>query len=140
MSTVHIVCEENLDTPVDLDTLQTCLESVLSDHGETGTVSILLTNNTTLHRLNKEYRNIDAPTDVLSFDLRDPVHPEAEELGELYISVEKARIQADEANRPFAQELTHLAVHGVLHLLGFDHDTDASYAHMRDEENRYLSL
>jgi probable rRNA maturation factor len=86
-----------------------------------------------LHQLNLEYRGIDTPTDVLAFsareDLREPgvvfvVAPEAEAyLGDVIISYPRATRQAEVAGHSVANELCLLAVHGVLHLLGYDHAT-----------------
>ena len=106
------------------------------------TASIVLTDDETIRALNRDFREVDRPTDVLSFplaevdDLRDP---DAEVfLGEIYISLETARAQAAEARRPFADEVAHLTVHGLLHLLGFDHHTAAARRKMVSLERRVL--
>ena len=78
-----------------------------------------------IHALNRDYRRVDRPTDVLSFSMREgeggALHPEL--LGDVVISVETAARQAAEAARPLAAELLHLAVHGLAHLCGYDHAT-----------------
>jgi probable rRNA maturation factor len=79
-------------------------------------VSILLTDDTGIKELNNLYRNIDRPTDVLSFPMKDPYM-----LGDIVISVERAREQAACYGVPFDEELARLIVHGTLHLLGYDH-------------------
>ena len=106
------------------------------------TASIVLTDDETIRALNRDFREVDRPTDVLSFplaevdDLRDP---DAEVfLGEIYISLETARAQAAEARRPFADEIAHLTVHGLLHLLGFDHHTAAARRKRVSLERRVL--
>ena len=124
---------------LDLEYTQTLAAQVLADHEATGEVTILLTDDRHLQDLNREFRNIDSPTDVLSFELTDPVHPESDTLGELYISLDRAASQAMEAQRPLSEEVTHLAIHGVLHLLGFDHQTDTDHLEMVRRETRYLS-
>jgi len=98
------------------------------------TVSLVLTGDEGIRALNRDYREVDRPTDVLAFPLADPSEledPEGEVfLGEIYISVETARAQARAAGRPFAREVAHLAVHGLLHLVGHDHPTGAARRRM----------
>ncbi|MBI3972344.1 MAG: rRNA maturation RNase YbeY [Chloroflexi bacterium] len=112
---------------------------------------LLLAGDETLHSLNREFRGIDRPTDVLSFaQLEDhpreagfvspPGEPGApRHLGDIAISVERARRQAGEYGHSFERELAYLLVHGVLHLLGYDHDTDEDQAAMRQVEESALS-
>lgn len=79
-------------------------------------VSVLLTGNGRIRELNAVYRKIDRPTDVLSFPMEDPYM-----LGDIVISVEKARAQAGEFGVSLDEEMARLLVHGLLHLLGYDH-------------------
>ena len=76
-----------------------------------------------IHRLNRDYRGIDRPTDVISFALEDvhDIKTEVRVLGDIYISIDKAKEQAKEYGHSFKRELCFLAVHGLLHLLGYDH-------------------
>ncbi len=78
-----------------------------------------------VHELNKTYRNIDRPTDVLSFS-EEYIIPGTSTvyLGDIAISYPTARIQAEQAGHPVINELSLLAIHGVLHLLGFDHQDE----------------
>jgi probable rRNA maturation factor len=80
----------------------------------------LLTNNDELRRLNHEFRGKDEPTDVLSFPSASP----AGELGDIAISVDRAQEQADSYGHALSAEVQILLLHGVLHLLGHDHETD----------------
>jgi probable rRNA maturation factor len=80
----------------------------------------LLTGDAELRRLNRDFRAIDAPTDVLSFPSASP----AGELGDIAISVDRARDQADSYGHELSDEVQILLLHGVLHLLGHDHETD----------------
>lgn len=82
-------------------------------------LSVSLTNDRELHRLNKEFANEDHATDVLSFEQHAPL------LGDVVISVETAARQAKAARHSLLAELFHLATHGVVHLLGYDHATKA---------------
>ncbi len=86
--------------------------------------NVIITDNEYIHKLNKEYRNIDRETDVITFALEDDkMFPKLENrvLGDIYISVDKAHSQAIEYGHSFKREICFLAVHGFLHLLGYDH-------------------
>jgi probable rRNA maturation factor len=94
-------------------------------------LSIVVCDDPFIHELNKQYRNVDRPTDVLSFP-SDETDPESgfRYLGDIIISLPHAIAQASEAGHPLADELSMLAIHGVLHLLGFDHTTDVEKKEM----------
>jgi len=81
-----------------------------------GRVDIILVGNALLHRLNRRFRKKDAPTDVLSFNFDLP-----DFLGEIYISLPRVRQQAKTYDCSFSEELWRLTVHGLFHLLGYDH-------------------
>ena len=87
--------------------------------------NIIIIDNPTIHKINKEYRDKDAPTDVISFALEDDktvIEPDGVRiLGDIYISIDKVHDQALEYGHSFKRELSFLAVHGLLHLLGYDH-------------------
>lgn len=105
-------------------------------------VSIVLTGDEAVRALNRDFREVDKPTDVLSFPLADPEalrDPETPVfLGEIYISLDTARAQARGARRTFAREVAHLMVHGVLHLLGYDHHRTGDRKRMWAEERRVM--
>lgn len=84
-------------------------------------VSVLLTDDREIHALNRTYRGLDAPTDVLAFALDEGLGPRDAGLGDVVISVERARAQAKSRRVDLDRELELLAVHGTLHLLGYDH-------------------
>ncbi len=85
--------------------------------------NVIIVDNDYIHKLNKEYRNIDRETDVISFALEDDktFNPEERVLGDIYISIDKAKSQSEEYGHSLKRELCFLAVHGMLHLLGYDH-------------------
>jgi probable rRNA maturation factor len=86
--------------------------------------NVILVDNNYIHELNKNYRKIDRETDVITFALEDNEEVNEEEhrlLGDIYISVDKAKSQALEYGHSFKREICFLAVHGFLHLLGYDH-------------------
>jgi len=86
--------------------------------------NIIIVDNEYIHKINKEYRGIDRPTDVISFALEDEkdfIEYEFRVLGDIYISLDKAKEQANMYGHSFLRELSFLTVHGLLHLLGYDH-------------------
>ncbi len=91
-------------------------------------ISVSLVDNERIHALNRQYRNVDRPTDVLSFPLGEngeyDVNPEtgAKLLGDIVISVEQAEIQSQQFGHSFRREIAFLTVHSMLHLLGYDHE------------------
>ncbi len=85
-------------------------------------VSFIIVNNEEIHKINKEYRNIDRPTDVISFAVMDGNNHQLDyELGDIYLSYEKIIEQAKEYNHSNIREFSFLITHGMLHLLGYDH-------------------
>ena len=98
-------------------------------------VSILLTNDEEIQNLNRDYRGMNRPTDVLSFALREGEGARfaGDELGDLVVSMETAERQARRAKRGVIDEVTMLLAHGLLHLLGWDHQTRAEDARMRSK-------
>jgi probable rRNA maturation factor len=109
--------------------------------GETE-LSIVLTGDAQIQKLNAEFRHKDAPTDVLAFAMREGEGGHLHEgiLGDVVVSVDTARIQAARVGRDVLAEVTMLLAHGVLHLLGWDHDTHAKDVRMRAETARLCTL
>lgn len=116
-------------------------------------IDVLLTDDAGIHTINREMRKVDRPTDVLSFpefDLHPGEKPGAEDadpgtglvpLGDMVISMERVRAQAEEYGHSEKRELSYLVVHSVLHLLGYDHlDEGAQKAQMRAREEEILAL
>lgn len=86
--------------------------------------NVIIISNSDIHKINKEYRNIDKPTDVISFALEDDKiisNPIYRMLGDIYISYDMVLKQAEEYNHSTQREICFLAIHGLLHLLGYDH-------------------
>ena len=106
---------------------------------EAADLTIVLTGDETLQSLNLEFMGIDAPTDVLSFpaDLIDPDTGQRY-LGDVLISVPRARTQAPENGQSLQDEILLLAVHGILHLLGYDHAEPAEKEQMWARQNAVL--
>ena len=98
--------------------------------------NVIIVNNEEIHELNKLYRNIDKPTDVITFaleDVKDNVSLDIRMLGDIYISYDKVMEQALEYGHTSKREICFLAVHGILHLLGYDHMN-------KDEEEKMFKL
>ena len=88
---------------------------------------VIFTDNNKIHDLNKKYRNIDRETDVITFRLEDyekVMCGDINVLGDIYISIDKAKSQSEEYGHSYLRELSFLLIHGFLHLLGYDHIDD----------------
>ena len=121
--------------------LEKAAESALAVGGYTGQgeVSLVLTDDNYIHELNRDYRGVDRPTDVLSFAQNEGEQVEAAEeaeelLGDVIISLETAQRQALEYGHGFDREVSFLTVHGVLHLIGYDHMEEDDRTVMRSKE------
>ncbi len=85
-------------------------------------VSVLICDDEEIHELNRQYRDIDRPTDVLSFPMYDDEgNLDPDELGDIVISLERAKLQAEEYGHSIKRELAFLTAHSMLHLFGYDH-------------------
>jgi len=107
-------------------------------------VGLIFVDNDVIRELNRSYRGIDSPTDVLSFALDegedfDPCPCNDDPLGDIYISVERAVEQAEEYGHGLEREICFLALHGMLHLLGYDHQTEAEEKVMQDKIEKILA-
>lgn len=105
-----------------------CLKNVL--------FNVIIVNNEDIHKINKEYRNVDRPTDVISFALEDNKDvdvPGLRVLGDIYISYDKVIEQALEYDHSEKREICFLSIHGLLHLLGYNHEK-------LDDEKKMFSL
>ena len=155
MLDVDIQVDERFAAAVDAALIERTIAAVLAGESVTDPVevSVLVADDATLHRLNQDYRGIDAPTDVLSFAdegaaRADSAHssfvrpPDAPRyLGDIAISYERVAAQAEEYGHSPARELAYLTAHGVLHLLGFDHEHGpAQAAAMRAREEAAMEL
>ena len=107
-------------------------------------LSLIVTDDEALRELNRRFRGVDAPTDVLAFGAGTEEHfvsaPESPPyLGDVVISYQRALAQAEELGHAVAEELKLLVIHGILHLLGYDHQEEADARKMREREERILS-
>jgi probable rRNA maturation factor len=102
-----------------------------------GDLSLAFVGDRAMRRINRDYRGVDGTTDVLSFSYVDEPHAGGV-LGEVYVSAAVATRQAKEAGCPLAEEIARLCVHGVLHILGWDHDTAPTRRRMIRRQERYV--
>jgi len=92
-------------------------------------VHVYLTTDEVIQRLNRDYRHIDKPTDVLSFEMNTKIRSK-KILGEVVISLDTVAIQAEERKIPFEEEVFRMLIHGILHLMGYDDETEEEYKKM----------
>lgn len=127
---------------IDIDIICQAASLTLSAHKSEGyELSILLTNDDHIAELNLEYRNIGSPTDVLAFPMLendDNSLIDSKILGDVVISLETAERQAKTEKHTFADEIAFLTVHGILHLLGYDHHTPEDARKMFSKQNAIL--
>jgi probable rRNA maturation factor len=117
------------------------VEAALARHGsESAEVSVYITDDGEVHELNRQYRGIDAPTDVLSFLMDEKPDPGAPWLlGDVVISLPRARAQAEAFGHDLDRELCYLAVHGTLHLLGYDDEEPQAAQTMAEEAEAVMA-
>ncbi len=144
MTSIDIQNEANY--PVVNESLIRAIATVLTAHDtdpEAG-VSVVITDDDEVRALNKQFRDVDAPTDILSFPADEPPIPmpndEPPYLGDLIIAYPYAKAQAEKVGQDIADNLSLLVVHGALHLLGYDHDTPENKAEMWAKQADALRL
>jgi probable rRNA maturation factor len=108
-------------------------------------LAVMLTDDAGIRTLNKNWRGQDKPTNVLSFPALPPTGPQSPDdpprmLGDIAIAYETTRREADDEQKPFDHHLSHLAVHGFLHLVGYDHEKDGDAEAMENLEREILGL
>lgn len=144
--------QNKLPLTIDLEGIITRVTEMVFELEQLDTSSevvIVLVDDEEIKELNREYRGVDSPTDVLSFayqgdnlgepEFEDPLGGE-EALGDIIISLERAYCQAEEYGHSLARELGFLVAHGMYHLLGYDHLETEDQAEMRAKEEQILAL
>ena len=135
---MKMLIRESVETTLDFEDFQ--------NHCE---VSVTFTDNEGIHALNKKFRGVDKPTDVLSFPLFDfegeteepPIDEVMSNLGDIVISLEKAKEQAEEFGHSFERETAFLCVHSMLHLLGYDHErSEEEDIEMRAKQSEIMKI
>lgn len=111
---------------------------IKKEKGDSGELSFIFCSDSYLHAINKEYLNHDTLTDIITFGNNS--NDDSVVSGDIYISVDRVRQNAETFNAPFDNELHRVLIHGVLHLLGYNDKNPAEIALMRKKEEAYLSL
>ena len=124
--------------------LNTSLDTSLDTSLGEAELAVMLTDDAGIRTLNNNWRGIDKPTNVLSFPALQPTGPCGPDdaprmLGDIAIAYETTRKEADDEQKPFDHHLSHLAVHGFLHLIGYDHETDSDAEAMETLEQEILA-
>jgi probable rRNA maturation factor len=150
---INISIKRNIDLPVEKSWLKGIARRVLEAESITSSaeMGLLITDSQTIQKLNRIYRGEDKHTDVLAFQMTPGMNQEPElsfvsapdgikHLGEVVISYPQAEKQAQEQGHGVTRELALLIVHGILHLLGYDHELPEEEQKMRNKENKVLSI
>ena len=121
------------------DTVRRAIEAAAAFENRPGEVAVLLTDDAAIQQLNAQWRGMDKPTNILSFPAIDIIAAQEGHLGDIAIACETVAREAEAENKAFSDHLAHLAIHGYLHLIGFDHETDDEACRMESLETRILS-
>jgi probable rRNA maturation factor len=136
------VRNDSSNTTFDVEIVHRVVLATVNSHNlEDYEVSVLLTDDPRMTELNREYRGINAPTDVLAFAMREGEDSEMvapNMLGDVVISLETAERQAITEKHSLEEEVSFLTVHGVLHLLGYDHQTQEDASMMFERQHTIL--
>jgi probable rRNA maturation factor len=122
-------------TKEDIKEIKDILQRIFKPIKQEKNMQIIFLEQEAIHNMNMTYRKIDRPTDVLSFindDLED------DSLGDIFVSIEQARLQASDYGHSFERELLYLFTHSMFHLLGYDHMNEDGKKKMREKEERVM--
>ncbi|NYV27861.1 rRNA maturation RNase YbeY [Streptobacillus felis] len=133
--------KEYVDETKILEFFEFVLKNEREDYNEKELyISILLTDNSNIQVINKEYRDKDMPTDVISFAYNETENfGGVEVIGDIVVSLDRVEEQCKEYNHSVVREFYYVLVHGLLHLLGYDHIEEVDKLKMREKEELYLS-
>ena len=141
MNKVEIINETNKNLEY-IKTMKELIDYAMKhENVENVIFNIIIVDNEYIHKLNKEYRGIDRPTDVISFALEDfeDIKSDIRVLGDIYISIDKVYEQAKEYGHSNLREICFLMIHGFLHLLGYDHMETEEEKIMFDRQEEILN-
>ena len=141
MNSIEIINETSEN--IDIEDLKNVIDFALKYEDVSNAImNVIIIDNDKIHKINKEYRGIDRPTDVISFALEDDktfVDIDFRVLGDIYISIDKVFEQSKAYGHSFRRELSFLTVHGILHLLGYDHMIKSDEEIMFKKQNDILN-
>ena len=148
---INVLIDEGFEGYLEVDWLRDMVEQILvaQDAGAMVEMGLVITSQERVQQLNRSYRGKDEPTDVLAFSAREEIDAELPafvqppdgvlHLGEVIISYPQAVIQAEEHRHSVKREIAILIIHGVLHLLGYEHDKPELERQMKSREEEVLS-
>jgi probable rRNA maturation factor len=142
---IVVQIDEAFEGEADTADIAAAVAATLAAEEQLGEVTVVVTSDEAVAELNKQYRDTDGPTDVLSFPAQDPtpgfvVAPEMDEyLGDIIIALPYTRRQAERVGKSLRDELRLLAIHGTLHLLGYDHAEPEEEAEMWAKQDAILA-
>ena len=138
----EITITNETDEYVDKDLLNKVADYAMkSEDVNNGVVNIIIVDNKRIREINKQYRNIDRETDVISFALEDDdtfIELPIRVLGDIYISIDRVKLQAKDYGHSEKREICFLVVHGILHLLGYDHTNTSDEKVMFSKQDKIL--
>lgn len=140
---MNLIIANQIDQKIDMDEkLESVVKTVLETEGLPldYEVSITFVDKDEIHKLNKEFRNVDRPTDVLSFPMDEDFFIEGVDtmLGDIVICMDVAKDQAKDFGHSLDREIMYLTAHSMLHLLGYDHLEESEKFHMRAREKEVM--
>ncbi len=142
MENVNIAFETDIEkNSIDIDEIKLLVKNIYSQENidQDCELNIIFVDNQFIRELNKEYRKVNRATDVLSFPVDKSSLPEEIcILGDIFISIERVKEQAEIYNHSLFEEVKHLITHGILHLLGYEHNTEEQRQEMQSLEEKYL--
>jgi len=139
ISEMIVIQNEDSDSRIDEQNLQVILDSVLTKIDRSDHEAVFsFVSPEEIHQLNKDYRSQDKPTNVLSFENESPDEVGLKLLGDVIICTDIVENESIEQNKTFSDHLTHIAIHGLLHLVGYDHIDDKDAETMEEFEIELL--
>jgi probable rRNA maturation factor len=105
-----------------------------------GGINIIIVSPAEIASLNETYRGKEGPTDILTFPYRDSVNKATDIAGEIYLCLEKIQYYAEERGTSYEEQLKYIIVHGLVHMMGYDHETEKESKEMEKIEKRILAL
>lgn len=137
--------QNDADYPISAESLIRAVQTVLTAHDVSpeAEMTVVITDDDEVQSLNRQFRDVDAPTDILSFPADEPpirMPDEPPYLGDLIIAYPYAKAQAEKVGQDIQQNLSLLVVHGTLHLLGYDHNTPDNKAVMWEKQAQALHI
>ncbi|MCP3873663.1 MAG: rRNA maturation RNase YbeY [Desulfobacteraceae bacterium] len=141
MEQLKILIDNQQKKRMPTDTIRQKTKQILNALGyDAHEISIVMTDNLQIQQLNKQYRGKDEPTNVLAFPMQEGQFSDISPglLGDIVISCEQAQKEADKANIVLPERVSQLLIHGILHLIGFDHETTPSDAKKMEDKSLEL--